>query len=118
MELNRTLETDVPGVTFGVAATAFSNEDDSLLDGTAVVISLLPANTRCLGRPAAGLPIRGPVSAARSHSRCACERVVCMHACSWCAAASVLRQALFMGGVTLQLTRSQPLPPPQTPTPP
>jgi hypothetical protein len=45
VELNRSLETDIPGVKFGVAATAFSNEDDQQLDGASVDITLVLANT-------------------------------------------------------------------------
>ena len=47
VELSRTLETDLPGVSFGVTASAFSNEDDSRLDGEAVVVTVLPANNTC-----------------------------------------------------------------------
>ncbi|KIZ04279.1 hypothetical protein MNEG_3680 [Monoraphidium neglectum] len=45
VELSRTLETDLPGVPFGVTAAAYSNEDDAPLDGTLVAISVVPANT-------------------------------------------------------------------------
>jgi hypothetical protein len=48
VELSRTLETDLPGVPFGVTAAAYSNEDDAPLDGTLVAISVVPANTRCV----------------------------------------------------------------------
>jgi hypothetical protein len=44
VELNRSLETDLPGVRFGIATTAFSNEDDRQLDGVEVAVALLPAN--------------------------------------------------------------------------
>lgn len=44
VELSRTLETDLPGVPFGVAAAAFSNEDDSPMDGQDVVVTVAPAN--------------------------------------------------------------------------
>ena len=47
VELSRTLETDLPGVQFGVTVEAFSNEDDSALDGTAVTVTMVPANARC-----------------------------------------------------------------------
>lgn len=42
VEINTTLDTDLPGVRFGVAATAFSNEDDSQLEDASITVSLTP----------------------------------------------------------------------------
>jgi hypothetical protein len=36
VELTRTLNTDVPGMLFGVMANVYSNEDDTPVDGTCV----------------------------------------------------------------------------------
>lgn len=43
------METDLPGVKFGVSAAAFSNEDDSELNGTEVKVTVLLANARFVG---------------------------------------------------------------------
>lgn len=64
LELSRTLETDLPGVAFGVTALAYSNEDDAPVEGAPVSVTLLPANAtagaaNCTAAQLAALPGAG-----------------------------------------------------------
>ncbi len=64
IELSRTLDTDLPGVPFGVTALAYSNEDDEAVEGAPVTVTLLPANTtagatNCSAAQLAALPGAG-----------------------------------------------------------
>jgi hypothetical protein len=59
VELRRSLETDLPGVPFGVTAGAFSNEDDEAVNGTAIRVNMAPSNARWGGACVGGRGGRG-----------------------------------------------------------